>query len=182
MTKNTKDALLGGALITCLIILLAMIFMITNGKLGFHNKTTLEKTTVQTERIYDLNDPFTEAKVRRYLVQLNVKYPDVALAQMKLESANGTSKVFREGNNLFGMKKAERRPTTAMGEKNNHAYYSHWRQSCIDYALWQAFVANPENISSERAWLYYIGRIYAVDDAYHQKLLVVRRNLKVNQT
>lgn len=136
---------------------------------------TIEKTEIQV--MYDLNDPYTEEKVKNYLKELHVKYPKIALSQMKLESSNGTSKIFRENNNLFGMKLAVRRPTTALGERNNHAYYSHWRQSCVDYALYQAFVSNTENLASEEAWLDYVGRVYAQDDSYKKKLRVIRESL-----
>lgn len=135
----------------------------------------------QVEIVYDINDPFSEQKVRDYLKQLHVKYPDVAIAQMKLESASGTSKIFREGNNLFGMKLAQRRPTTALGERNNHAYYSHWRSSCIDYALWQSYVSNAENLESESEWLNYVGQVYAEDNSYRKKLIVIKDSFKSNK-
>ena len=76
------------------------------------------------------------------------------------------------------MKAAERRPTTALGNRNNHAYYSHWRQSVVDYALWQSFVANSENIYSEEAWINYISKFYSRDNSYKSKLLIIKRNLK----
>jgi uncharacterized FlgJ-related protein len=144
----------------------------------FQEPRTVTQQSVSTQIVYDLNDPFSEIKVRDYLRQLHVKYPEVAIAQMKLESANGSSKIFQEGNNLFGMKLAEHRPTTALGEKNGHAYYSHWRQSCIDYAMWQGFVEDPENISSESSWVNYISKFYSKDDSYKQKLLNIRNKLK----
>ena len=68
-----------------------------------------------TQIMFDISDPYTEDKVKQYLKDLRVKYPEVALAQMKLESANGTSSMFRENNNLFGMKLPKKRPTTALG-------------------------------------------------------------------
>lgn len=136
----------------------------------------------RAEIIYDINDPWSEVKVREYLIQLHVKYPEVAIAQMKLESANGTSKVFREGNNLFGSKVAIRRPTTALGEKNNHAYYSHWRMSCVDYAIWQAFVSNTENMDSQENWLQFVGRMYAEDESYLSKIKHILANKQYKQT
>lgn len=130
--------------------------------------------------VYDINDPFSEIKVRKYLHELHVKYVDVAIAQMKLESASGTSKVFKEGNNLFGMKMPSKRPTTALGVKNGHAYYSHWRMSCIDYALFQAYTMDLDNISSEMDWLNYIGRVYAEDSQYKKKLLAIKSQDKTS--
>lgn len=161
-----------GLIIGVLIGALGIVFLIY-----FIARNPVVKNETKIQVMYDLNDPYTEVKVRSYLAELNVKYPNVALAQMKLESANGTSKVFREGNNLFGMKNPVRRPTTSLGERDNHAYYSHWRQSCIDYALYQAFVSNAENLASESEWLDFVGRVYAQDDSYKKKLVVIIKNL-----
>lgn len=64
------------------------------------------------------------------------------LAQSKLETANFTSKVFRENNNMFGMKLPRIRPTTATGagllspEGNNYANYTSTAESLQDLFLW----------------------------------------------
>ena len=131
-----------------------------------------------TQIMFDISDPFTQDKVQHYLKDLNVKYPEVALAQMKLESANGTSSMFRENNNLFGMKLPKKRPTTALGEKSNHSFYSHWRQSVIDYAMWQAFVMDPENIDTEGDWIAYLDKMYSEDGSYGRKITTIRKTIK----
>lgn len=161
-----------------ILIFVVSMFLVGHGTRVLTLDTLAHAPVVHTEIIYDINDPFSEEKVLIYLNELHVKYPNVALAQMKVESANGTSKVFREGNNLFGMQAAVKRPTTSLGIRNNHAYYSHWRQSVIDYALFQAFVSNPENMDSEAAWLSYIGHVYAEDNQYKQKLIVVLNSIR----
>src|ERR1700748_1627939 len=79
---------------------------------------TKGRSTIQVQTMYDLNDNFSREKVRSYLIELHVKYPDVAMAQMDLESAGGTSNISMQNNNIFGMKLATQRPTTALGEKN----------------------------------------------------------------
>ncbi len=128
------------------------------------------KNEVKTQVIYDISDPFSEQKVKDYLIQLHVKYPEVAVAQMELESANGTSNIFKQNNNLFGLKVPQFRPTTSLGTKNNHAYYSHWRQSILDYTLFCTYVMNQENSYSRDAWLDYLGKYYAADNSYKIKL------------
>ena len=141
----------------------------------------IKQSNTQSQILYDINDPFSQEKVRIYLKELHVRYIDVAVAQMMLESASGTSKIFREGNNLFGMKYPVRRATTALGERNGHAYYSHWRKSCEDLALFQNFIANPENMDSESAYLDYIGRVYAEDGSYRKKLIKIKNSFRTKK-
>jgi flagellum-specific peptidoglycan hydrolase FlgJ len=156
--------------------------IIISATINFFTITSLAKSKrVYTQIMFDINDSFTEEKVKIYLKELNIKYPEVALAQMKLESANGTSKIFKENNNLFGMKLPKFRPTTALGEKNNHSYYSHWRQSVVDYAIWQSFVMNPENVASEKNWVEYLNRMYAEDGSYGKKILLIRNKIKSSE-
>jgi hypothetical protein len=62
------------------------------------------------------------------------------LAQAKWESTHFTSEIFYDNNNLFGMKLAKIRPTTAIGKHKlhgNHAAYNNWQDSVKDYKLWQ---------------------------------------------
>jgi hypothetical protein len=164
-----------GIIIPYLIIcLICFIISLSSNK---DNRTV--STIVEYQHIFDANDPYTENKLRNYLIQLHVKYPDVAISQMKLETNNGTSNIFIQGNNLFGMKVAVMRPTTAVSSiSGGHAVYSHWRQSVLDYALWQSFVEDPENISTETNWINYISRFYSKDDSYKIKLLNIKRNLR----
>ena len=105
--------------------------------------------------------------VYSYIFELRLDHPEVVFAQVMLESNKLSSKLFRENHNLFGMKIAGNRPTTAIGVKNGYAYYKTWRESVIDYALYQA--AYRRNLSKEE---YYIklGENYAEDSEYVQKL------------
>jgi flagellum-specific peptidoglycan hydrolase FlgJ len=79
------------------------------------------------------------------------------------------------------MKLPKFRPTTALGEKNNHSYYSHWRQSVVDYAIWQSFIMNPENVASEKNWIEYLNRMYAEDGSYGEKILLIRNKIKSSE-
>lgn len=79
----------------------------------------------------------TKDSVLDYLEMLGVKHPKIVLKQALLESAHFGSEICKENNNLFGMKEARQRTTTAKGTKRNHAYYTNWKASVIDYLLWQ---------------------------------------------
>lgn len=60
----------------------------------------------------------------------------ILVAQSLHETGNFKSKVFRENNNLFGMKEASVRPETADGTRNGHAFYSNPKESAEDMLLW----------------------------------------------
>jgi uncharacterized FlgJ-related protein len=114
------------------------------------------------------NDVFTRDKLKNYLEQLNVKYPDIVMAQAELESGGFTSKLFRENNNMFGMKISTSRPTTQNGEQNGYAYYNTWRESVLDYAMYSATYLNK--IKSKPEYLQYLGEHYAEDSCYVKKI------------
>jgi len=111
---------------------------------------------------------FSELNVYKQLVRIGVAYPDVVLAQAKIETGNFTSKIFRENNNMFGMKLPYRRKTTAVGESRNHAKYTNWIQSIKDYKLWQDKMIHKA--PTKRAYLAYLRRNYAEDKNYIKKI------------
>lgn len=100
--------------------------------------------------------------------EVGIAYPDIVLAQAKIETGHFTSKIFRENHNLFGMKLPKQRETTAVGEQYNHARYTSWKQSVIDYKIWQDAVLTK--VKSKRAYLKYLSENYAQDKKYIHKL------------
>lgn len=111
---------------------------------------------------------FTPSSALKLIEDLGIAYPEIVLAQAKLETGNFTSKIFRENNNLFGMKLARQRETTAIGEQYNHAKYISWVQSIVDYKLWQdKFIHKTK---TRRAYLKYLSENYAQDKKYINKL------------
>jgi len=128
--------------------------------------------------ILSSSDEFSEEKFIHYLKELNVKFPYIVYAQAMLETGNFKSKVFRENNNLFGMKCATSRATTNKGEQYNHAMFDTWRESIMDYALYQSRYLN--GIRSEEQYYSYLSSSYAEDSGYVNKLraIVDKENLK----
>ena len=114
------------------------------------------------------NNEFSQSELVDLLKKLNVKFPHIVLAQSKIETGNFRSKIFRENHNLFGMKEAQRRITTAEGTNRNHAYYNHWRESVYDYAFYQCRYLS--GIKSEADYFQYLGASYAEDTQYVSKL------------
>lgn len=126
---------------------------------------------------------FNEREYTRFMKELNIKFPHIVLAQSKIESGFYSSKIFKENNNLFGMKKPMSRATLAKGTKRGHAYYDHWTESVIDYALFQSRYMS--HLKNEEAYLNYLGAHYAEDPKYVSKIrtLIEKENLefKVDQ-
>lgn len=116
-------------------------------------------------------DPFKVQELKDYLVELNVKFPDIVYAQARLETNGFKSRIFRENNNLFGMKQSTRRSSTNKGEQFGHAYYDNWRESVLDYALWQCRYLSTVDTRSE--YLHYLKTTYAEDPNYYNKLIKI---------
>jgi hypothetical protein len=83
--------------------------------------------------------PFSETNLLGELKKQGVNFPDVAMAQAKLETGHFESAVFKENNNLFGMKHPSVRQTVSLGANRGHAKYKSWQDSVKDYKLWQDF-------------------------------------------
>lgn len=132
---------------------------------GSMEPRTSTKTIVRYVPLSD--DVFSPEALEKYLGELNIRHADIVYSQAKLESGNFSSKIFRENNNLFGMKMARQRATTATGENRGHATYSSWRQSVDDYAMYYNKYLSR---LSRSEYIEYLGRNYAQDANYISKL------------
>lgn len=119
----------------------------------------------------------SQGELYKTLLELGVRFPHIVVAQARLETGNFTSRIFKESNNLFGMKVAKRRLTTAVCKSRGHAKYMSWQLSAIDYALFQT--SFMRDIDNEREYFSYLARNYASDPKYVQKLkqLIITQNL-----
>ena len=115
-----------------------------------------------------VDSTFTPQKLVMYLREVGVKHAEIVYAQAVLETGNFKSKSFRLCNNLFGMKVARSRPTTALGERYGHAYFKDWKMSVIDYAMFQS--AYARKIRTKSGYYEYLSRNYASDVEYVNKL------------
>lgn len=121
---------------------------------------------------------FSEEKFVAKIKELNIKHPHIALAQAYLESGMFTSKMFKENNNMFGMKEARSRINLAQGTQYNHAYFESWEDCLLDYAYYRATYTSK--LKTEQQFYTYLGNYYAEDPNYVSKLknMVNRYNLK----
>lgn len=152
----------------CIGLLASLLMSIYIIKLANNGKLISEET-----RAIILSDSkdFNPDKLRAYLLELNIKYPHIVMAQALIETGNFTSPIFKENHNLFGMKVARVRPTTNKGTENGHAYYYCWKDCVVDYAFYQAAYLN--DIKSERDYLEYLRQNYAEDTSYVAKIKAI---------
>jgi hypothetical protein len=124
--------------------------------------------------------PFTEDDFVRHLKEVNVKFPHIVMAQAYLESSYKgrpfNSPIFKENHNMFGMKEAKSRPTTALGTKRNHAYFRNWEYAVVDYALYQS--AFLRQIKTEEQYFRYLAGSYAEDPNYISKVRKLAQKFK----
>lgn len=123
-------------------------------------------------------DQFNRDKLVAMMKQLNVKFPWIPLAQSMVETGHWKSNIFVENNNLFGMKEAKQRISTAGGTQNGHAYYETWRESVYDYAFYQARYLAA--IKTEQEYFQYLSASYAEDPNYIRAIrtAIIDNNLK----
>ena len=117
-----------------------------------------------------IKEPVHSDSLKLYLKRINIKHPDIVYAQAVLESASFSSDLYFSNANLFGMKPAKSRPYTYIGVKKGYAEYSHWKQSVLDYALFQS--AFMRGLSREEYFIY-LQRNYASDTKYVRKLQAI---------
>lgn len=137
-----------------------------------------EQITVNEYYVLSEDDAFSKEQVIDEIKVYNFKYPYIILAQAILESGNFTSKRFKTHNNMFGMKIAKSRTTCAQKDIGDYAYYSNWRMSIVDRALYETTYLRKSK--SESDYLSTICLSYAEDVEYKNKILKIIRvnNLK----
>lgn len=121
---------------------------------------------IPTEVKIDQFNLFSEFTLRRFIYILKIQHPDIVFIQAQIESAHFKSNIFRENNNLFGMKMAKKRKTVAIGVNRGHAKYSSWQASVLDYKLMQKRYAHNK---SRNQYFVYL-KHYAEDANYINKI------------
>lgn len=111
---------------------------------------------------------FTPDNLMIVIERSGIRFPDIVFAQAMLETGHFKSRIFVEANNLFGMKLARSRPTTAIGEYSGHAMYEDWVSSVMDYALYQS--AYLRKLKTRDQYYEYLSQNYAEDPDYVTKL------------
>lgn len=165
-----------------LVVALASFFiasLIGRNRINQENKVLKEQLIKDEEQLsleysigyWFINNPkeINDTVLYQFLLDNNAWYPDILLKQAKIESANYTSNVYKNTNNLYGMRKVGKRQTTQLNNVyNSYGCYNNWCLSVLDRMLWDIFVFKGEK-PSEEEYLKAIG-IYAEDKNYINKL------------
>ncbi len=165
-------------LASIILIMLSYMYGFLEGREDQIIRLTPQEKEIILLNVSDTTGEFSTDKMAYLMKELNIKYPHIVYAQSLIETGHFDSKIFKENNNLFGMKQARTRVTTAQGTQYNHAYYDNWRESVYDYAFYQCRYLS--GLKNEEEYLAYLGRSYAEDPNYVSKIrrLVKRENLK----
>ena len=166
------------ALLIILSMYLILTAMVTGAKTQGFNEGM--NTAVESELLIldSAEEVFSQQALVEELKRLNVRFPHIILAQAILETGYYDSRIYHENNNLFGMKEARARATTARGTQLGHAFYDNWKESVTDYALYQAAYLNK--LRTEKKYLNYLEKNYAEAKDYDKMLveIIEREKLK----
>lgn len=160
--SGRKVAVVASSLITGVLLVGFSIGALV-GSLSDH-PNLLEKTVYSDKFIYkQYAEPFSKKALIVMLKRLHVKNIDIVVAQSAIETSHYSSDVFLENNNLFGMREAKGRVTTATGDNLKHATYEFWQESVIDYAIYQSTYLRGMD---HNQYLAYLSANYAENPSY----------------
>lgn len=124
--------------------------------------------------------PTDDSVIFSYICECRAWYPEVIMAQYKLESANGKSDLAVNAFNFFGMKAIDQsrrhRPTTQIPFTDYKGYgvYKNWKLSILDKILWER--DRMGNIKPSREKYIAAHSCYAEDTAYFEKINAISKN------
>lgn len=91
----------------------------------------------------------THDNIWKFIQECDPWYPDIIMMQAVRESGCGKSDVAKRCNNLFGMKKPEKRELRCdinrWNKKEPYAEYQNWKTSVIDRILWEKWMFRDRN-------------------------------------
>lgn len=154
-------------IITCILIVITIFFFEKSKNKDLNNSNDLKH--LDSIEVINFKD-----SVLNFIYDMRLEHPYIVYAQCIVETGNFTSTIMKENNNLFGMKLPERRATLALGVKRGHAYYRTWKESIIDYSLYQ--MAYMRGLSEEE-YFEKLKQSYASDEYYIKKIRQLKLSL-----
>lgn len=95
------------------------------------------------------NSEVNDSILYEFLKSNGVWFPEILLAQAKLESGNYSSSIYKRNNNLYGMKECSKRQTTQTSIKSGYGVYNNWQLSVLDRILWDTFIFKEQPTEDE---------------------------------
>lgn len=167
-------AFFGGVIFSVCLILIAVAVIVALDKSIPNEKPESIKleSPISIQR-YEIADTMSfQDSVLNLLFELRVEHPYIVYSQFKEESGHWSSTIWRENNNMCGMKMPRRRATTALGINKGHAVFSTWRDCVIDYALWQ--MAYMRGLTEEQ-YIEKLASSYAENERYEKNIRIHKR-------
>jgi hypothetical protein len=122
----------------------------------------------------EINSSFTREALIEEIKCHDFKYPDLILAQAVLESGHFKSNVFKENNNLFGMRQPRKRYTLCKGSNLNHGVYANWKVSVEDRMIYDTLYLKDMTRTQYKRFL---DNTYATGGNYTVKLeKIIKQN------
>ena len=128
-----------------------------------------------------MDSVLTESNVYSTLLMLNIKYPEVVMSQIMLESNNLRSRLCLVNNNLLGMTVPSKRKTTAMNKKG-YAKYKNWMESIVDYKLYQDAILATHKLDSKKKYIAFLNKNYAKSKDYKKTITAMAKNYELRNT
>ena len=128
--------------------------------LGFSTAIKVN-TIIQRVPVYleHKEEPCNAETVKAYIKTLNLRFPDIVYRQILLESNYFKSPICHDLNNLTCMEVAAIRPTLGQDVGHRFARFNNWKESIIDYALWQASFA--KEVRNEEEYYELLDKVYS---------------------
>jgi len=96
------------------------------------------------------------------------------IQQAILETGHFKSALFKEGNNIFGMRFANKRPNLITGKILGHASFEHWTHSVKDYFMWRDYMIKKKCLHIDDYYKFLITVGYATDTQYTKLLKKIK--------
>lgn len=208
IVSNRKgERILGWSLKHTFIILVILLGFgafigISMGKMAYENKQ-LKEEIARYDQITGLNMsvlnleylagkyctfkgkiPTNQDTIFKFVCESGAWWPEVTMAQLIIESQCFTSVVAKNAKNGFGMKKCGEGPKSRPNlqipgvDWNGYGMYMNWYHSVLDRHLWDLWVFNTRQPNTIEEYLAKIGRIYAEDPDYINKVRKVAAKWK----
>lgn len=158
------------------ILLLLVLFVCLIATNQFLKADELTKSKVSA-----VDSALTENNIYVMLLINNIKYPEVVLSQIMIESGNLTSKLCKRNNNILGMTVATKRETTALNE-SGYAKYKSWFDCIVDYKFYQDLVFSKHKTMTKKQYIAYLHKNYAKSPTYKTKLTQMSKIYELRNT